>query len=292
MTFSTRHTVLCAMASLAACTFFTICLAGDVPAEDKKITIEQLVSGHLESIGSAEARAASRTRFASGAVRLVGRLGSSGNLDGKGTIVSADTRLRYSMLFSAPDYPSEQMAFDGARASTGFLPKGARSNLALFLDQQNLPLKEGLICGTLSTSWALLRLEQLQPKLEYKGMSKIDGRQLHKVSYRQRKGSPDLKVTLYFDPSTFRHIRTEYRFQIGARLGLGPNDSNAVQESYYLLSEDFDDFRVVDGLTLPHKHKLQLSVNTSKGSVLYDWTLAIAEISHKETFDDQTFTIK
>jgi hypothetical protein len=280
------------MAGLAACAFFAPCLSGDASSEDKKVTIEQLVASHLESIGSAEARAASKSRFASGAVRLVGRLGSSGNLDGKGTIASAGPRLRYSMLFPAPDYPSEQMAFDGVRASTGFLPKGVRSNLALFLDQQNLPLKEGLICGTLSTSWSLLRLEQLQPKLEYKGTSKINGRQLHKVSYRQRKGSPDLKVTLYFDPSTSRHIRTEYRFQIGARLGLGPNDSNTVQESYYLLSEDFDDFRLVDGLTLPHKHKLQLSVNTSNGSVLYDWTLAVAEISHKETFDDQVFVIK
>jgi hypothetical protein len=123
-------------------------------------------------------------------------------------------------------------------------------------------------------------------------MSKIDGRQMHKASYRQRKGSPDLKVMLYFDPATFRHIRSEYRFQIGARIGVGPNDSNTVQESYYLLSEDFDDFRVVDGLTFPHKYKMQLSVNTSNGSVLYDWTLFVEEISHKETFDDQTFIIK
>jgi hypothetical protein len=135
-------------------------------------------------------------------------------------------------------------------------------------------------------------LGQQQPRLDYKGLSKINGRQLHKVSYRQRKGSPDLKVTLYFDPSTFRHIRTEYQFQIGARIGIGANDSNTVQESYYLLSEDFDDFRAVDALTLPHRYKLQLSVNTSAGSLLYDWTLLVDQISHKETFDDQVFMIK
>jgi hypothetical protein len=280
------------MTGLVACALFGFSSMRASLADDKKITVEQLIANHLSSIGSAEARAAIKNRFVAGSVKLVSRVGNAGNLDGKGAMASASPKLRYTMRFAAPNYPSEQMAFDGERTSTSFLPEGKRSNLALFLDQQNLPLKEGLLCGTLSTSWALFRLEQQQPKLEYKGMSKVEGRQLHKVEYRQRKGSPGLKVTLYFDPQTFQHIRTEYRFQIAARIGLGPNDSNTTQESYYLLTEDFDDFRVVDGLTLPHKYKLQLSVNTSNGSIIYDWTLAVEQVSHKETFDDQTFTIK
>jgi len=292
MTFSTNRTASLIIAGLAACAFLSVSSTRALPADDKKIPVEQIIAGHLASIGSDEARAAVKTRFVGGSVILVSRMGRAGNLDGKGGIASESPKLRYSMRFSAPEYPSEQMAFDGQRTSTSFLPQGKRSNLALFLDQQNLPLKEGLLCGALSTSWALLRLDQLQPKLEYKGTSKIDGRELYKVSYRQRKGSPDLSVTLYFDPQTFRHARTEYKFKIAARIGLGANDSNTVQESYYLLTEDFDDFRAVDGLTLPHKYKLQLSVNTSNGSLLYDWTLAVEQVSHKEVFDDQTFTIK
>jgi hypothetical protein len=286
MIFSIKPAALPALVTLAACAFFAS------SADDKKIQVEQLIANHLNSIGSNEARAAAKTRFLTGAVKLVSRLGTAGVLDGKGIMASESPRLRYTMRFAAPEYPSEQMAFDGERIHLSFLPKGQRSNLVLFLDQQNLPLKEGLLCGTLSTSWALLRLDGQQPRLEYKGISKIDGRALHKVSYRQRKGSPDLKVSLYFDPQTFRHLRTEYEFRIGARIGMGPNDSNTVQESYYLLTEEFDDFRTVDNLTLPHRYKLQLSVNTSRGSVLYDWTLAVEQVSHKETFDDQTFTIK
>lgn len=277
---------------LAACCLIIFSSMRALPADDKKITAEQIVANHLASIGSEEARSAAKTRVVAGSVKLVSRVGKAGNLDGKGAIASESPKLRYVMRFSAPNYPSEQMAFDGEHTSTSFLPEGKRSNLALFLDQQNLPLREGLLCGTLSTSWALFRLEQQQPKLEYKGMSKIDGRQLHKVEYRQRKGSPGLKTTLYFDPQTFRHVRTEYKFQIGARIGLGPNDSNTVQESYYLLIEEFDDYRAVDGLTLPHEYKMQLSVNTSNGSILYDWTLAVEQVSHKEAFDDQTFKIK
>jgi hypothetical protein len=289
---SIKHTGWRIIMGLAACSLFIFSSVRALPADDKKIPVEQLIANHLASIGSPAGRAAAKIRLVTGSVKLVSRVGRTGNLDGKGGIASVSPKLRYTMRFAAPDYPSEQMAFDGERISTSFLPEGKRSNLTLFLDQQNIPLKEGLLCGTLSTSWALFRLDQQQPRIEYKGVSKIDGRQLHKVEYRQRKGSPGLKITLYFDPQTFRHIRTEYKFQIGARIGLGPNSSNSVQESYYELTEDFDDFRAVDGLMLPHKYKLQLSVNTSNGSILYDWTLAVEQVSHKETFDDQTFTIK
>jgi hypothetical protein len=196
------------------------------------------------------------------------------------------------MRFPAPEYPAEQMAYDGHKAMTGFLPQGKRSNLSMFLDQQTAPLQEGLLCGTLSTSWALFRTSELQPKLDYKGKTKVEGRELHRVSYRPRKGSADLRTTLYFDPSTMRHVRTEYQFEIGARIGTGPDNSNAVQESYYVLLEEFDDFRAVEGLTLPHRYRMQLSVNTSRGAIIYDWTMTVEEISHRETFDDQTFTLK
>lgn len=276
---------------LATLALFLISTTPVLTADDKKMTVEQLVASHLAAIGSDEARAAAKTRFATGSVKFISRIGNVGQLDGKGGIASTNPKVRYSMRFPAPDFPSEEMVFDGEKSATSFLPEGKRSNLAQFLDQHNVPLKEGLICGTLSTAWALFRLEELKPKLEYKGLGKVNGRQLHKVQYRQRKGSPDLKVMLYFDPQTFRHVRSEYQFQIGARMGLGPNDSNAVQESYYTLSEDFDDFRAVDALTLPHSYKLQLSISTSTGSRLYDYHLTVEQLSHKEVFNEQTFKL-
>jgi hypothetical protein len=194
------------------------------------------------------------------------------------------------MRFPAVEYPVEQMVFDGERSNTGVLPQGQRSNLSQFLDQQNLPLREGLLGGTLSTAWALLRLEEKQPKLEYGGLKKIDGRQLHELRYRQRKGSPDLKVTVYFDEA-FHHVRTDYKFQIGARIGFGPDDSSTIQESYYTLSEDFSEFREVDGLLLPHHYRQRVSIQTSTGSTMIDWTLKVSEISHREKVDDQTFKL-
>ena len=46
-----------------------------------------------------------------------------------------------------------------------------------------------------------------------------------------------------------------------------------MQESYYALIEDFDDFRAFDGLNAPHKYKLQLAMNTSGGSLFRDGLL-------------------
>src|SRR5262249_45272554 len=115
--------------------------------------------------------------------------------------------------------------------------------------------------------------------------------------------------SLFFDPETFRHVRTRYSFEIGARIGTREN-SNQNTESYYSLTEDFDDFRAVDGLTLPHKYKLQLSIQGTSGaavgspspaaqgaganpaSLLHDWTLTIKQIEHNTKIDDLIFVIK
>jgi hypothetical protein len=261
-------------------------------AQDKKLKPEELVAKHLEAIGSAEARISVKSRVASGMAKAVNRLGGSGAIEGEAMMVSAGLKLRYGMNFPSTDYPGEQMAFDGKRAATGFLPNGQRSQMSLFLNQQDLPLKEGLLGGVLSTAWPLLRLSESQPKLEYRGLKKVAGRQLHELGYRPRKGSSDLTVVLYFDPETFRHASTQYRFQVGARLGTVANEVPRQDESYYTLTEEFDDFRAVDGLTLPHKYKLQISAQTSRATLLSDWLLELRRISHRESFDEQIFIIK
>jgi hypothetical protein len=261
-------------------------------ADDKKMQPEELIARHLESLGHAQARAAAQRRVVAGMVNLVNRVGSTGSIKGQAMLASAGPRFRFGMNFPSQDYTGEDMAFDGKKAMTGFLPQGRRSNLSLFLNAQDAILKEGLIGGVLSTAWPLLRIDQTQPRLDYRGLKKIDDRQLHELSYRPGKGKAEVQVKIWFDQESFRHLRTEYSYEIGARLGNGPNESGRQQESHYKLTETFDDFRVVDGLTLPHKYKLQLSVQTMNGSLLSDWSFDAARISHKEQFDDQIFTIR
>jgi hypothetical protein len=273
------------------CACLLVLAACDIVAQEKKLQIEELVSRHLDSVGSASARAAVKNRFASGTAKFVGRIGATANVHGTVGMVSLCPKVRYSVKFPDKQYPGEQLAYDGKSVAVGWLPEGRRSRLSLFIQQQDLPLKDGLLGGVLSTCWPLLR-EPVPARLEYKGNKKIDGRQLHALGYRQQKGSPDLKVTLYFDPQTFRHIRTEYEFRIGARMGVGPNQSTLIQESIYQLSENFDDFRLVDGLTLPHLYKLQLSVLATSSAVLMDWNLSLETIAHNQQIEDNVFTLK
>jgi len=305
------HPYLSIIALLSMSTFWFLSSTrpAQTSAQNKKLTPEELIARHLDSIGTAEARSKASSRVAGGETKFISRLGGSANVDGQVMMVSSGAKLRFGIKLPLSDYTGEDMAFDGARATTGLLPQGRRSPLSAFFSSQNLPLREGLIGGTLSTAWPLLRLDQAQPKLDYRGLKKVDGRQLHEVGYRARKGSNDLKVSLFFDPETFRHVRTRYSFEIGARIGTREN-SNQNTETYYSLTEDFDDFRAVDGLTLPHKYKLQLSIQgtsaaavvsappTAQGlpnnpaSLLHDWTLTIKQIAHNTKIDDLVFVIK
>lgn len=270
---------------------FTVTLLAAPSGDDTKLKPEELTARHLDAIGSAEARAAVKSRAVAGTVTFTTRVGGVGNMTGEGMMLSASNRFRFGMKFPAVNYPSENMAFDGTRSYLSFLPNGVRSKLSAFFAAQDALLKEGLFGGVLSTTWSLARLSELQPKLEYRGLKKIDGRELHEMQYRPRKGSSGLKILMHFDPQTFRHVRTIYSYQVGASIGTreAPEQNT---ESFYSLTEEFDDFRPVDNFTLPHKYRIQLSVATGTASTLYDYTLAINRVSHKEQFDDQIFTLK
>ena len=258
---------------------------------DEKMKPEELVAKHVEAIGSAEARAKAAARVASGSTQFIVKVGGAANLSGKAMFVSSGVKFRFGMMFQTPDYTGEDLAFDGNKATSGIQPQGRRSPVSMFAVQQNMPFKEGLVGGVISTAWPLLKLAETQPKLDYRGLKKIDGRQLHELGYRPRKGSSDLKVMLYFDPETFRHVRTKYQFEIAAMIGSRENP-NANQESYFAVTEDFDDFRVVDGLTLPHKYKLQYSAENGRATTIQEWTVTFDRVAHNPKLDEALFTIK
>ena len=151
-------------ASSFAVMIAVILSSGLASAQEKKLTLEELIAQHLESIGSVQARAFLKNRVLTGSVKLVSRVGEAGVLNGDAAIAFSGVKLRYSMRFPSPQYPGEQLGFDGSKVLTGFLPGGRRSGLSLYLEQQNTPLRDGLLGGTLSTGWTMLRLDQLKPQ--------------------------------------------------------------------------------------------------------------------------------
>lgn len=261
-------------------------------AKDQKMKPEELIAKHLDSIGTPEARVAAKNRVAVGAGQILFRLPSTGNLNGKAELISDGKMMRISMIFDLADYPSEQFAFDGSKINTSQIRPGVRVNMAAFAYQYDTLLKEGLIGGTMTTAWCLFDVAGRQPKLEYTGLKKVDGKQLHELKYRAKKGAADLIITLHFDPETYRHVHTEYRLVQPANMAGTPAESSTQRDTLYHIEERFSDFRTVDSLTLPYAWKLTYSREGMGTTLLSEYNIVLAQIAHNQTLDAKAFGIK
>ena len=257
-----------------------------------KIKCEELVAGHLESIGSAEARAKVRTRAMKGSAGVIFRLGDSGGLSGEGSILSEGRKIRIAMNFGHPSYPGEHHAFDGKSVTVGIVKPSQRSNLSQFLYEHSFLMREGLIGGTLATGWCLLDMEQRKPELKYKGLKAIEGKELHQLEYKSRQGENLMRVNLYFQPDTFRHVLTKYVLTIPAQMGHSPVESALLRDRVFSLTEKFDNFQPVDGLTLPHLYRLVFSYEGQSETFLTEYEIQAGVILHNIEVDEQEFRIQ
>jgi hypothetical protein len=288
----------------------TLCLSlPGLLAEDVKLKVEDIVARHLASIGTPEARAAVQSRVVSGTVRMVPHLHGGGQLSGKINILSEGRKLRYEMNFVALDYPGAQLSFDGEKIFVGQVRPGEHSTLSEFVYDNEVILKEGLLGGTLSTAWPLLDLTVRQAKLSYTGLKRIEGKQLHEVQYWAKKGGKDIQVYHYFDPESFRHVRTQYRLAqsagvpaiiYGAPAPVGPvqiGETTSYGETICTLTEQFDNFKRVNGLMLPQMYMLKfiwqrLNFRERSGTVMLEWNATLSQIAHNHQINPKFFTIK
>lgn len=269
---------------------FSIGLSAQKTSEEK-LTAEGLLGKHLESIGSTEARSAfkSATIVGTSKATFYGRGG--GNADGISVLASEGDKYMVAMKFNNSDYPFEKMGFDGNEFSVGFVRPGVRSNLGSFLLTNERTFKRGIMSGALSASWALLNFDQKEAKIKYSGTKKIDGKKLHALDYNPKRGS-DLSITLFFDPDTYRHVRTEYKRVIAARQGAGGVDSSAGQsETRHTMVEEFSDFREENKLMLPHTYKIYLEILSGNGTTSYNWLIDLNKFAFNHDIDDKDFKV-
>lgn len=255
------------------------CLLSILPlrAADK-LKAEDVVARHLASIGTPEARAAARTRVGEGKAEMRELVRGSSSLQGSSLIVCDGRRLKIVMKFpGSSSYPGEQWAFDGEKVMVAMTAPGARSSIGEFLYRYPEIMREGLLGGSLLETWPLLDLQGRQPKLSYDGLKKIDGRELHQLSYKPRKGGSDMEIRLFFEPETFRHVKTMYKLEVGS--GIGADVGRHVDEVRYFLEENFSDFQTVDGLTLPTQWGIRYEIQPARGAVL-GWNMKIEKVQH------------
>lgn len=253
----------------------------------EKITPEVLIAKHLDSIAPAEKRQAVHSRIISGTSFVEFLTVPKGQAVGRAVLASEPTRHLIGLSFKNPVYPKEGFGFNGTNFIAAFVTPGVRSSLGSFLMQHDLIFKQGLMGGTLSSAWVLENLQGKNRTLSYAGLKKIDKRMLHELKYSPR-GS-DLQISLYFDEVTYQHVRTEYRRLIPAETGDRSYGNITARESRYKLSEEFSDFKPEQGLTLPHKYKIEFSADNQSGTFLAQWTLTLTTFAFNEKIDPAAY---
>jgi len=255
-----------------------------------KITAEEVVAKHLESIGTAQARAAVKTRIIAGNSLVVFRTEPKGQAAGRAVLASEGPRILIAMSFPSPVYPREHLGYDGDSFMAAFVTPGVRSMLGSFLMTHSQIFRQGLMGGTLSSAWPLLDMDSRRPRLESGGQKKVDNHMLYELKYLARGGS-DLQVKLFFEQASFQHVRTEYERVVAAPTGDRAYTNIEEREIRYKLVEEFSDFKNEGGLTLPHNYKIKLLVDSKGGTFLADWEMTLNRFTFNEPIDPQSFTI-
>ncbi len=254
----------------------------------QKITSEELVAKHLDSIGTAEARAAVKSQVVVGDVVVTFISQKNQPAVGRVVMASAGTKNFFGLSLNASDYPGERFSFDGTKSKVAGVVNGQRSYFGNFVDTNEMILRDSLLGGTLASSWALHDLSRRKVKVSSEGTKKIDGKEHYVMSYSPKGGS-DVSVTLYFEKDTFRHARTEYKRTISAAIGVRAEQSSGYDETRLKVTEVYGDFRVENGLTLPHTYKLTYSEIGQRGNREVEWAYTLNEFAFNQPMDEKTF---
>lgn len=243
-------------------------------AANDEMPVAELVKKHLDSIGTEQARAAVKTRVVQGVVRFrVLSGGRSVNMlwasipegtdqVGKEILVSEGNKLVSLLKLPIATYHGERFVSDGKKNLVAQMRPGTFSDLGEFVHVHDEVLTEGLWGGVFSTGWALAHLEDHHAILKYKGLKKIDGRELYWVEYVPAKHS-DLEIALYFDPQTFHHILTTYSLTVNPHIAATETLTARQQPSRYVLEEQFVAFKAADDLQLPGRWIVRYTENVA-----------------------------
>jgi len=261
-------------------------LASPVLAEDLELTKEELISWHIDSIGSKEELAGVRFRVAQGTCIGRGRVFSlvgddTGSLPGDAEFVTGPNATQFILKFNSAHYPIEGFLFDGKEIRLAVFEPPRHSGLTeadyrlgQFTDYASLweeYIKRGLFGGVLNALWPLLSPEKNSGKMKSLKRTKIDGKELLVLRYHVR-GTQGAE--LFFEPGTFHHVATRIRSVAGQSLAVGMSHSNF----WTNLWEEFSDFIEVDGIHLPTRWAIRLELPQDTSS----WEITFDRVKHTE----------
>ncbi|MDR1728283.1 MAG: hypothetical protein LBT74_10235 [Acidobacteriota bacterium] len=273
---------------------------------------EQLVAEHVKAIGAPELLAKIKAVTFVGDAEVNFIQGMHGHMQGVAMVVSEGANIAVMLKFGDVNYPGEYFAFDGKDVTVGHIKPGLKSPIADFLFRYNKMMKQGIVGGVFSNAWPLLDVQN-HPKARMKaGKDKVDKVELYSLEYQPEDWYGNMKIRMYFEPETFRHVRTEYKVRTDNDMTTGFNPDNpsgglmsadeenpandmligrVKGESYYTLVEKFEDFKKVGALTLPHRYVLHYTIDgTAQSGFIADWTLSARQIGfNAQNIDPKVF---
>jgi hypothetical protein len=261
-------------------------------AADKKP--DEVLVKNLDSIGTADARAAIKSIAVQGALRFKIVVGGFGDSTGTWGRLSDQHKSNFVMRFNTDNWRGEQYVFDGDK--TSFAMATAEHQYSTFtklVSGYDFILREGLLGGELSSAWALENLEQNHARLRSIGHKKIKGQEVEGVEYLSKGGS-DMNVKIYFNAETHQHMMTVYSVEtVPHNTQNGINESAYQQQLRYTIEERFSDFKAESGVTLPHHYDLQYTEELQSGSTrIYDWDMTVEKIETNVNPDPSNFQLK
>lgn len=257
--------------------------------ETKKLTADEVITSHLESIGTAEARSAFKSLVAQGVVEVTIRVGGGGKGKGGAVMASQGPMSLIGFRFGQ-EASDEKIAFNGQKLTLGELRPGLRSPFGDFVRTHDVLFRAGLLGGTLSTAWPFLDANGQKGKLRSLGTKNLKDRKAYVLGYEPRNGG-NLDIKFYFDMETFQHLRTEYQQEFVAPTVTNPEKAARQKGTRFKLTEDFSDFRREGSVLLPHTYKIQFTIETESHPLMQDWVVTLSQFVINKTLDPKQFDL-
>lgn len=257
--------------------FITESFVVNAPAQDQKLTGDQIIEKHLAAVGGRQALSKIKSRIAIGTVKKENDAGI------KMAIMSeAPNRVSAVYVFEKYDW---QLTYDGSKA---FVRPLFPRQLGAVQDKYRDMLSSGLMFNGISLYNLLTAGEASGAKFEAKGMKKVKDRSAYVVEVKRPQGT----ARLFFDAETFMWVRTEFG-KVGISKPLQEFTNNSVAHGEDEVSIDFyfetSDFRDVNGIKLPFKYEQGISYPQLHTKMSGSITGTITEYRQNEPIDSKMF---
>ncbi|HEY2847394.1 MAG TPA: hypothetical protein VGI80_06200 [Pyrinomonadaceae bacterium] len=257
----------------------------------QKITAEQVIAKSLDALAPTADRAKIQNITAVGDVGFSKTNATTMLAPGRIVTSTEDDKFVLAMAFQSSNYQQEKVVVNGKNMFVAFSQPGLRSILGDYLFRYDNILKHGLFGGVYSKNWPLYDPSQANAKISYDGNKKIEGHDAYVLKYEPKKGS-DVTIKLFFNAETGRHIRTEYKHLNPAGPSSDPATSSSLSETHEDMTEEFSDFRMVNGITMPRTYKVTMLVERNRQTYQAFYITIFKDVYFNTKLDAATFDTK